>query len=342
MTQPSSSSRDIDVITMGRSSIDLYSNNPGAKFVDIKSFGAFVGGCPTNIAVGTRRLGLKSMLLTAVGADPVGEFVLHFLKKEGVDVSCVPVKQGRRTSAVVLGIEPPDKFPLVFYRDNCADIALTVEDVATLPFERAKFFLFTGTGLSQEPSRGATLSAIEKARSAGCRIVMDLDYRADQWTSLQAYGQFAVTAAKLSDLIIGTEEELKAGFLSDKVKVEIRDSQVSSPVIPGKAADAIAKALSLGVPAVVEKRGPQGGMVHLADGTRTDAKPFKVDVVNVLGAGDAFASGVLYGLCKGWDWKKTLRLANATGAIVVTRQACANDMATEREALAMVESQGGF
>jgi 5-dehydro-2-deoxygluconokinase len=113
-------------------------------------------------------------------------------------------------------------------------------------------------------------------------------------------------------------------------------------VIPGRAADAVARALAAGIPAVVEKRGEKGGMVHLADGTRVEAKPFKVDVVNVLGAGDAFASGVLYGLSKGWDWARTLRFGNATGAIVVTRQACANDMATEREALDMVASQGGF
>src|SRR3989442_11474606 len=119
-------SRSYDVITMGRSSIDLYSNDVGAPFVEITSFAALVGGCPTNISVGTRRLGLRSALLTAVGNDLVGDFVLNFLNNEGVATEFIPRKTGKRTSAVILGIEPPDRFPLVFYRDNCADVEITI------------------------------------------------------------------------------------------------------------------------------------------------------------------------------------------------------------------------
>src|SRR2546421_3936518 len=115
-------SRSYDVITMGRSSIDLYSNDVGAPFVEITSFAAYVGGCPTNISVGTKRLGLRPALLTAVGEDPVGDFLLRFLEREGVETRFIPRKAGRRTSAVVLGIEPPDRFPLIYYPDHCADI----------------------------------------------------------------------------------------------------------------------------------------------------------------------------------------------------------------------------
>src|SRR5215472_15896552 len=136
-----------DVIAMGRSSIDLYSNDIGVPFVDITSFAAYVGGCPTNIRVGTRRLGLRSALLTAVGDDQVGEFILHFLRNEGVETRFIPRKHGRRSSAVVLGIEPPDRFPLTYYRDNCADIALTIEDVLATPIARSKALLISGTGL---------------------------------------------------------------------------------------------------------------------------------------------------------------------------------------------------
>src|SRR5438034_8578199 len=118
-----------DVITMGRSSIDLYSNDIGAPFVEITSFAAYVGGCPTNVSVGTKRLGLRSALLTAVGDDQVGDFILAFLDKEGVETQFIPRKAGRRTSAVVLTIQPPDRFPLTFYRDNCADREITLEDV---------------------------------------------------------------------------------------------------------------------------------------------------------------------------------------------------------------------
>src|SRR5215212_5220178 len=131
-------SRTYDSLHMGRSSIDLYSNDVGAPFVNIGSFAAYVGGSPTNISVGTRRLGLHSALLTAVGADPVGDFVLHFLNNEGVETRFIPRKPGFRTSAVVLGIEPPDSFPLVFYRDNCADMQLTIDDVLAAPIAEAR------------------------------------------------------------------------------------------------------------------------------------------------------------------------------------------------------------
>src|ERR671932_1099780 len=161
-----------DVLTMGRSSIDLYSNDVGAPFVMIKSLAALVGGCPTNIIVASRRLGLRPALLTAVGEDVVGDFILHFLQQEGVETAFIPRKPGRRTSAVVLGIEPPDKFPLVYYRDNCADIALTIDDVLAAPVGACRAFQFAGTNLSAEPSRSATLFAAEQARQMGAEVVL--------------------------------------------------------------------------------------------------------------------------------------------------------------------------
>src|ERR671930_2682144 len=177
-----------DLVAMGRSSIDLYSNDVGAPFVDIKSFAAYVGGCPTNISVGTRRLGLRPALLTAVGEDPVGDFILNFVRKEGVETRFVPRKPGHRTSAVLLGIEPPDRFPLVYYRDNCADIELTIDDVLAAPLDSVGVFQFAGTNLSREPSRSATFFAAERAREAGARIVLDIDFRPDQWHDPRAFG----------------------------------------------------------------------------------------------------------------------------------------------------------
>ena len=332
----------LDLVTMGRSSIDLYSNDIGAKFTDIKSFGAFVGGCPTNIAVSTTRLGLRTALLTAVGADPVGEFVTAFLKREGVVTDYIPVKAGRRTSAVLLGIEPPDRFPLVFYRDNCADIALTADDAAKIPWQKTKAFLFTGTGLSNEPSLSATLKAIDLARIAGCRVYCDIDFRADQWADPRQFGEALQKAAAKAHVLIGTEEEYKAAFLKDSLKIEIKDSQISCPKIDGNVDEALDKAQKLGAEAVVLKRGPRGGMVYRPGEKPLEVKPFKVDVLNVLGAGDAFAGGLIAGLTKGYDWPKALRLANACGAILVTKHGCANFMPTEAEALAFVDSQGGF
>src|SRR5690348_9099540 len=180
--------RSYDVIAMGRSSIDLYSNDIGAPFVDITSFAAYVGGCPTNISVGTQRLGLRPALLTAVGADPVGDFLLHFLEREGVETRFIPRKPGHRTSAVLLGIEPPDRFPLIYYRDNCADIELTIDDVLAAPIANSRALLISGTGLSKEPSRSATLFAAEVAKAAGSTVFLDLDFRPDQWHDPRAFG----------------------------------------------------------------------------------------------------------------------------------------------------------
>ena len=172
-------SRKYDLISMGRSSIDLYSNDSGARFEDISNFAAFVGGCPTNIAVGTCRLGLNTVLLTALGDDPVGNFVHNFLAKEGIVTDFIPRKPGYRTSAVLLGIEPPDKFPLVFYRENCADYQIDIDDVLNAPIQDARALLVSGTGLSREPSRSATIFALEQARRFGVKVIFDLDFRAD-------------------------------------------------------------------------------------------------------------------------------------------------------------------
>src|SRR3989449_10971429 len=168
------SDRNYDILAMGRSSIDLYANEIGAPFTEIKSFAAYVGGCPTNISVGTRRLGLRSALFTAVGEDQVGNFILHFLRQEGVETRFTPIKPGRRSSAVVLGIEPPDRFPLTYYRENCADIELNIDDVLATPIAGSQALLITGTGLSKEPSRSATLFAAETAQQAGVPVILDI------------------------------------------------------------------------------------------------------------------------------------------------------------------------
>src|SRR5947208_8427614 len=207
--------KSYDLIAMGRSSIDLYSNDIGAPFEEITAFAAYVGGCPTNISVGTRRLGLHPALLTAVGDDQVGNFILHFLRSEGIETRFIPRKPGHRTSAVVLGIEPPDRFPLVFYRDNCADIELTIDDVLAAPVDEVSVFQFAGTNLSREPSRSATLFAAERAKAAGARVVLDVDFRPDQWRDARAFGVAIRSALRLVDGVLGTVDEVNAAVLAD-------------------------------------------------------------------------------------------------------------------------------
>ena len=337
MNQPQ---RTYDLVAMGRSSIDLYSNDVGAAFVDITSFAAYVGGCPTNISVGTRRLGLRPALLTAVGADPVGDFILNFVAKEGVETRFTPRKPGHRTSAVLLGIEPPDRFPLVYYRDNCADIELTIDDALAAPIADSRALVISGTGLSKEPSRSATLFAAELAKAAGTTVVLDVDFRPDQWHDPRACGVVVRQALPLIDVVLGTEEEIKAA--AGETRVTVTHSQVSNYQVAGDVDAAIARILAGGVQALVVKRGVRGASVFTADGSVQEAAPFPVKVLNVLGAGDAFASGFIYGYLQGWPLQKAARMGNATGAIVVTRPACANSMPTLAEVEEFVAERGGF
>jgi 5-dehydro-2-deoxygluconokinase len=330
-----------DLIAMGRSSIDLYSNDIGSPFVEIKSFSAYVGGSSTNISVGARRLGLRTALLTGLGPDLVGDFILSFLKKEGVETRYIPRKPGARSSAVLLGVEPPDRFPLVFYRDNAADAQLTIDDVRALPLQACRVFEFAGTNLSKEPGRSATIYAVEHARLAGATVVLDVDFRADQWHDPRAFGLAVRAILPYVDIILGTEEEIKAAMMVEAGQLHISYSQISAPEVSGDLDVAIEAILNLKPKVVAVKQGAKGCTLY-QPGTPALAVPgFPVEVFNVLGAGDAFASGFIYGYLQGWDWFRVARLANACGAIVVTRHACANDMPRLEEVLQFMAGREG-
>jgi 5-dehydro-2-deoxygluconokinase len=317
--------RTFDILCMGRSSIDLYAHQIGVPMPEVTSFDAYVGGCPTNVSVGTRRLGLRSALLTAVGDDQVGDFVLHFLDSEQVETSYIPRKAGHRTSAVLMSIMPPDHFPLTFYRDNCADIMLSIDDVSAAPVADSRLIFLTGTGLSRDPSRAATCYAAELARAVGTTVVVDLDYRPIAWEDARAFGPTVRGLLRQAALAIGTEEEvLAAGSGPGSHDID----------------QAIGVLLQTGIEALILKRGERGAVVcrrgPTGDIVRNDVAPFPIEVLNVLGAGDAFASGFLYGYLQGWSLERAARLGNATGAIVVTRHGCANFMPTMPEVDAFV------
>ena len=314
-----------DVLTMGRSSIDLYAHQIGVPLADVTSFDAYVGGCPTNISVGTRRLGLRSAVLTAVGDDEVGDFLLRFLERETVETRYVPRKPGRRTSAVIMSIQPPDRFPLTFYREGCADRELTIEDVDRAPITDAAIVVVTGTGLSHEPGRSATKHAAARARKAGACVIVDIDYRPDQWSDRETYAKHVQELLSHARLAVGTEEEVRAATGGD--------------------ADldrAAARLLALGLEALVLKSGSAGSRVYHANGSHTDVSPFRVEVLNVLGAGDAFASGFVFGLLQDWPYERAARMGNACGAIIVTRHGCANFMPTRDEVETFVAARGGW
>jgi len=313
-----------DVLAIGRSSIDLYAHQVGVPITEVTSFDAYVGGCPTNISVGTRRLGLNSALLTAVGDDQVGDFVVSFLEREGIDTRFIPRKPKHRTSAVILTIQPPDRFPLTYYREGCADRELTCDDVIAAPVEDSAIVVVSGTGLTHEPARAATLFAADRARAAGRQVFLDLDYRPDQWPGRADYDGMAQLLAARSSIVVGTEEEVVAAA---------DNSDLSQ---------AIGLLLGLGPQTLIVKRGAEGASIFSGGGAPRSVPSFSIQVLNVLGAGDAFASGLIWGLRRGASLDRAVRMGNAVGAIVVTRHGCANFMPTEIEVERFVTEKGGW
>lgn len=324
-------SHSFDLITIERVSMDLFATDIGADFTDITSFETGVGGSPTNIAIGASRLGLRTALLTAVGNDEVGNFVLSYLQRENVETIFVPRKQDRRTGMAVVGVQPPDKFPLVFYREDPADIYLTIDDVLDLPIAQSRALLLSGTALSRGTCRDVVLYAAEEAARHKLTSFIDLDLRIDQWSHRLAYGLNVRTILQQIDVIIGTEEEFCAALAEDPAQV-----------MAGHAANEAQKAeldsvlenwveKNTGPHVLIVKRGAQGVRVFERGKSAVDVAGFSVQILNTVGAGDAFASGLIFGHLQGWEWKRAARMANACGALVVTRHGCGSAMPTWEE-----------
>ena len=242
----------------------------------------------------------------------------------------------------MLGIEPPDKFPLVYYRENCADIELNIDDVLAAPVTAAKVFQFAGTNLAKDPSRSATSSRRTwRMRPAATWCSTSTSGR----TSGTTRGHLAWpirSVLPFVSIVIGTEDEINASMLTDPSQMVLTHSQVSDTRVAGDAAGNIRRILEMGPRAVVEKVGAKGARVHLASGEVIEARGYPVEVYNILGAGDAFGAGFLYGYVNGWGWQKSARLGNACGAIVVTKHGCANFMPTLEEVTAFAAARGGF
>jgi len=230
----------------------------------------------------------------------------------------------------------------VYYRDNCADIELSIDDVLAAPIAQSKVFQFAGTNLSKEPSRSATIFAAETARQHGVKVVFDIDFRPNQWHDPRAFGVTVRSVLRLVDVVIGTEDEINAAVLSDPAQMQLTHSQISDTRVQGDVDSAIQALLRLGPGALIQKRGEHGARIHLSTGEKIDAPGFPVEIYNILGAGDAFGAGFLYGYVHGWSWYKAARLGNACGAIVVTKHGCANFMPTLDEVLTFAQPYGGL
>ncbi|MBF0277252.1 MAG: 5-dehydro-2-deoxygluconokinase [SAR324 cluster bacterium] len=334
--------KPIDLITMGRVSMDLFAQNIGAPFEDVTGFDTSVGGSPVNIAIGTSRLGLKTAAFTAVGQDRVGDFVLRYLQNEGVITDFIQRKPDSHTGLALVAIQPPNNFPLVFYRDNPSDIHLTIDDAEMLPIAESKAFQLSGTALSRGTSRDSAIFLADQCKRLGVKTFLDLDLRPDQWTHPHSFRLNIKTILNQMEVVIGTEEEFFALLAEDPTpvlqgqalganQINELDEMIHSILTSAQYPDA-----------VVLKRGPRGASIFSKTNDVTDAAGFPVEVLNTVGAGDAFASGLIYGYIKGWDWYHCSRMGNACGALVVTRHGCSKAMPYEQESLEFIEKHGGF
>ena len=313
--------KTLDLITIGRSSVDLYGVQIGGRLEDMGAFDKYIGGSPTNIACGTARLGLKSGVVTAVGDEHMGRFIKEQLAREGVSTKGVKVDPDRLTALVLLGIRDSEQFPLIFYRENCADMGLTVDDVDEEFIMSARAVVATGTHLSHPQVEAATLKALEIARTNDMQTALDIDYRPNLW-GVAGHGdgesrfvESAEVTSKLQttlhlfDLIVGTEEEFHiAGGTTDTIAALRAVRAVSGATLVCKRGADGAVAFTGDIPEILD------------DGQ--SGPGFPIEVFNVLGAGDGFMSGLLKGWLDGEDWANTLKYANACGAFAVSRHGC--------------------
>ena len=326
----SAADESIDLVCLGRAGVDFYADQIGDRLEDVSSLSKYIGGSSTNIACCSSRMGLSTALITRVGDEPMGQFIREQLQREGVDTRNVLTDPDRLTALVVLGIKDQDTFPLIFYRENCADMAISVDDLDEDLISSAKALLITGTHFSTEAIYKTSKGALAIARSAGVKTAIDIDYRPALWglTSLGDGETRFIANDEVSkhlqgilgefDLIVGTEEEIHiAGGSTDTLT-----------------ALATIRSISTGV--IVLKRGPFGATVfdgaipaHIDDGITV--KGVQVEVLNVLGAGDAFVSGFLRGWLNEEGYEQALRYANACGALVVSRHGCTPAMPTREE-----------
>ena len=327
MIPPTGFPRRFELACIGRAAIDLYGEQIGCRLEDVTTFAKYLGGSPANTAVGASRLGIRAAMITRVGHEQNGNFVREALAREGVDVSQVSTDPERLTALVFLSIRDRDEFPHIFYRDRCADMALTAAHIDPEFIASCGALLLSGTHLSQPVTRSACEKAITAARDAGTRIVLDIDYRpvlwglaapgegASRFVASEAVTQNITPFLAACDLVVGTEEEIRVAGGSDDTLTALRAIRKST------------KAL------LVLKRGPLGcvaftGPIPARIEEGISHSGFRVEVFNVLGAGDAFMSGFLRGWLRSEPVETCCRYANACGAIVVSRHGCAPAMAT--------------
>ena len=306
-----------DVITIGRCGVDFYPTEHGS-LVDVKHFDKFLGGSPTNVAVAASRLGQRSALISRTGPDPFGAYVHAALRGFGVDDRYVTEVEGFQTPVTFCETFPPDHFPIYFYREPKApDLEIYPDELDFDAIKAARLFWASLGGLSREPSRSATLAALE-ARQHKHPTILDLDYRPSFWTSRDDARQSALVALAHVTIAVGNLSEVEVAVATGG---------------PDFAADRL---LELGVQLAVVKLGPEGVLAKSRE-ERVEVPPTPIEVVNGLGAGDAFGGALCHGVLSDWSLDETIRYASAAGAIVASRLSCSEAMPTNEEVRTLLE-----
>ncbi|MER7925508.1 MULTISPECIES: 5-dehydro-2-deoxygluconokinase [unclassified Streptomyces] len=315
------SAQPFDVITMGRIGVDLYPLQSGVPLARVETFGKFLGGSASNVAVAAARLGRSTAVITRTGDDPFGSYLHEALREFGVDDRWVTPVAEYPTPVTFCEIFPPDDFPLYFYRQPKApDLEIRTDELDYFAIRQARVFWITGTGLSEEPSRSATLAAL-KARGRTGITVFDLDWRPMFWTrdsgghrrGAEEARPYYAEALRHATVAVGNLDECE-------IATGVREPRACAQAL-----------LDAGVELAVVKQGPKGVLAMHRDGTTAEVPPVPVEVLNGLGAGDAFGGSLCHGLLSGWDVERTMRYANAAGALVASRLACSTAMPTESE-----------
>ncbi|MER5475009.1 5-dehydro-2-deoxygluconokinase [Streptomyces sp. NPDC002685] len=321
-----------DLITMGRIGVDLYPLQTGVPLAQVESFGKFLGGSAANVAVAAARLGRSAAVITRTGQDPFGTYLHEQLKEFGVDDRWVTPVPAYPTPVTFCEIFPPDDFPLYFYRQPKApDLEIRTDELDYFAIRAARVFWITGTGLSEEPSRSATLAAL-KARARTGITVFDLDWRPMFWHGGSGSGGSGDTGSGDTG---SRGPEAARPYYAEALRhatVAVGNLDECEIATGVREPRACARALlDAGVELAVVKQGPKGVLAVHRDGTEAEIPPVPVEVVNGLGAGDAFGGSLCHGLLSGWELERTVRYANAAGALVASRLACSSAMPTESE-----------
>jgi 5-dehydro-2-deoxygluconokinase len=310
----------MDVVILGRIGYDLYSEEPHVPLPQVRRFSRYLGGSSANMAVGLSRLGAKVGIVSSLGNDSLSSFLIDFLKKENVETSHVKTAPGYLPSLCLTEVAPPDRFPQVFYRHDAVDTMLDIDGEDLSFAGSGRMFVTNGTSLCASPSRESTYRALEAAKKAGCRVVLDVDYRSMSWRKPEEAGLAVRLALPFVDVLIGNQLELKLVTGEDDLDA------------------ATAKLQAQGVPVLVSKLGELGTRV-ITGGESVYLPPYTVEVCTTIGAGDGFASGFLYAMLKGLPVVECLHYGNAAAAIVVSRLSCSEAMPVLAEVEEMIRQQ---